>query len=186
MANVFFVSDTHFSHAMVAEIRGFESIEAHDEHLIEAWNAVVTKRDHVWHLGDLTLKNPTAIEHLVNRLNGIKHLVLGNHDRAHPIFKNSHNALKKYAPMFETVQLFARRRISGKEVLLSHYPYSGDHGEDRHLQFRLRDTGISLLHGHTHANNVLTLSTPLRTPQVHVGVDTWGRPVAQEEVYAWL
>src|SRR5690625_785261 len=101
MAGEFLVSDTHFSHDMVARIRGFDTTEDHDEHLIQQWNSVVTKIDHVWHLGDLTLKNPPAIAPILERLNGIKHLVLGNHDRAHPIFKNGHNSLKKYLPHFE-------------------------------------------------------------------------------------
>lgn len=185
MASVFFTADTHFSHELVANLRGAQTIEEHDESIIENWNAVVTKRDHVWHLGDLTLKNPPAISHLLERLNGVKHLVLGNHDRAHPIFRNGHNSLKKYAEHFETVQLFARRRISGKEVFLSHFPFDGDSYDDRYTHFRLRDSGVPILHGHTHAEGVLTRSS-MGTHQVHVGWDAWGRPVAQEEVYAWL
>lgn len=46
MAGVFFVSDTHFSHDMVARIRGFDTTEDHDEHLIQQWNTIVTKREH--------------------------------------------------------------------------------------------------------------------------------------------
>lgn len=185
MANIFFTADTHFSHKLVAGLRGFESTEDHDEVVIESWNAVVSKRDHVWHLGDLTLKNPPAIAHILDRLNGIKHLVLGNHDRAHPVFRNGHSSLKKYAEHFETVQLFARRKVSGKEVFLSHFPMDGDHGADRYSAFRLRDSGVPVLHGHTHSEGILTHSGE-GTPQVHVGWDAFGRPVHQDELVAWL
>lgn len=46
-------------------------------------NAVVKPTDHVWVLGDVSLKGPEnagQVRKEVNKFNGIKHLVLGNHD----------------------------------------------------------------------------------------------------------
>lgn len=82
MSNTFFIGDTHFGHVRVlefeAEARPFASIDEHDESLVDRWNAVVRKRDTVWHLGDV-LFGRRSFRHL-SRLNGTKKLVMGNHD----------------------------------------------------------------------------------------------------------
>jgi len=82
MGNIFFIGDTHFGHANILkfepEYRPFNSIQEHDEKLVEKWNSVVRANDTVYHLGDVAF--PTyAIKHL-SRLMGKKFLVLGNHD----------------------------------------------------------------------------------------------------------
>lgn len=50
----------------------------HDEELQMRWNKKVTKHDVVWILGDLA-QNKISIRNILS-FNGIKHLVLGNHD----------------------------------------------------------------------------------------------------------
>ena len=60
MSEVFFIADTHFNHKRIVEIREkergrkFASLEEHDEELIRRWNAMVGKKDTVWHLGDFS------------------------------------------------------------------------------------------------------------------------------------
>lgn len=78
MTNVFFISDTHFSHnkEFIYVSRGFSSIEEHDETLVKLWNLTVRKRDIVYHLGDVTFGN----FEILARLNGAIKVVLGNHD----------------------------------------------------------------------------------------------------------
>lgn len=87
MSNIFFTSDTHFSHANFltfrdvagSVIRPFSSAEEMDEHMIERWNSVVRDGDKVYHLGDVAFDKsrwPT----IAARLRGSKRLVLGNHD----------------------------------------------------------------------------------------------------------
>lgn len=82
MNRVFIISDTHFGHKKVIEFeklyRPFASIEEHDEELIKRWNATVFKKDTVWHLGDVLFGREAFS--VLPRLNGIKKLVLGNHD----------------------------------------------------------------------------------------------------------
>lgn len=86
------------------------------------------------------------------KLNGIKHLISGNHDRTHPMHRKAHVAIPKYAEYFQSIQSSARHRLNGTEMLLSHFPYSGDHtSEERYAQWRLPDYGVPLLHGHVHA-----------------------------------
>lgn len=78
-ARIFVIGDTHFGHKKIAEVRGFASVEEHDLALIHRWNSVVTKHDTVWHLGDVCFSK-SAFDCL-GRLNGIKKLIMGNHDQ---------------------------------------------------------------------------------------------------------
>jgi calcineurin-like phosphoesterase family protein len=79
---VFVISDTHFGHRKIldfeSEHRKFGSIEEHDEELVRRWNDTVGRKDTVYHLGDV-LFGSAAFSYLA-RLNGVKHLVAGNHD----------------------------------------------------------------------------------------------------------
>jgi calcineurin-like phosphoesterase family protein len=195
-AAVWFTSDTHFCHAMVANLRGFETAGGHDEALIQRWNEAVRPGDVVWHLGDVGMSR--GFLPLVDRLNGTKHLITGNHDAVWPGHRDSHKHQREWLQYFASVQAFARRRIAGQQVLMSHFPYRGDHTEtERHEQYRLRDEGLWLIHGHTHSTERTTLPTWLhiavgpgdigealpRGRQVHVGVDAWDlRPVPLDAV----
>jgi calcineurin-like phosphoesterase family protein len=179
---VWFTSDLHFGHRKVAEVRGFETTEQHDEALVDHWEDRVRDADDVWILGDLAASSPTYALGVLAALPGRKHLISGNHDRTHPMHRDAHNWQRRYLEVFESVQPFARRRIEGEEVLLSHFPYERDRAEPRHLQYRLRDEGLPLLHGHTHGRERLTttlvedaqgLSVRTRV-EVHVGLDAWG------------
>lgn len=75
-----FIADLHFSHENMARRRGFTDIYTHDEHIIKQWNSVVDKRDVTYVMGDVTMEKKSPY-HLLDRLNGVKHIVLGNHDR---------------------------------------------------------------------------------------------------------
>lgn len=81
MSNVFFISDPHFGHKNLVNWRmkgRFDHIDDHDEWLIARINSTVTKRDSLWILGDIAW-NIESMQKLA-RLNGMKKLVLGNHD----------------------------------------------------------------------------------------------------------
>lgn len=121
---VWFTSDLHFGHLKVSEIRGFGTPMQHDFALIKNWERVVRKNDQVWVLGDLAVSSPTRALEIVAALPGRKHLISGNHDACHPMHRNSHKYLRRYLEAFDSVQPFARRRIEGREVLLSHFPYA--------------------------------------------------------------
>lgn len=196
MSEVFFTSDLHLGHRLVAELRGFtysdyanqgelwtsETLTAeHDRVLAENWDALVKPSDQVWVLGDIsaggTKAQHKALDWLRDRPGG-KHLIAGNHDGCHPMHRDAHKWQPLYLDVFKTVQPFARRKINGQPVLLSHFPYQGDHTEaDRYDQYRLRDLGVLLLHGHIHR--------PLRKMgyQIHVGLDAWNlKPVNLDEL----
>ncbi|HEY0933727.1 MAG TPA: metallophosphoesterase family protein [Trebonia sp.] len=182
---VFYTSDTHFAHAMVAGLRGFSSPQEHDQEVVDRWNAVVRPGDMVWHLGDVGLGNELGILNTVTHLNGTINLVAGNHDRCWPGHRDARKRQRAWLEVFASVQAFAKTGIEGRTVLLSHLPYegAGDHtDEERYPQFRLPDLGGWLIHGHTHSR--FRLDGP---QSVHVGLDAWGlRPVPESEVAALI
>ncbi len=77
---IFFIADTHFSeeNIMKYENRPFASLEAMNEEMIHNWNKRVGSNDVVYVLGDF---GATGLEkQILERLNGTKYLVKGNHD----------------------------------------------------------------------------------------------------------
>lgn len=201
MSNVWFTSDLHIGHRRVAEHRFPVDLHAripwqdeemvkikvkhHDQTLAENWDERVQLGDHVWVLGDLSAGGKAATLNAIEWIRarpGIKHLVPGNHCPVHPMYRDSWKWQSWYFGIFESIQMAARRRIMGREVLLSHFPYRVDHTEvARFNQWRLRDEGLILMHGHTHS------AERLAGREIHVGVDAWGlRPVSLAEVTALM
>lgn len=130
MNTVYVIADTHFGHKRIIEFeklyRPFATIEEHDRVLVERWNAVVRKNDTVWHLGDVFFgkegHRPLAA------LNGIKRLVLGNHD---------HHPMEIYQQYFGKIYGVAEY----SNCLLTHVPVHPD-------QLYTRYSGN--IHGHKH------------------------------------
>lgn len=106
---MYVISDLHFGHESCAKRRGFGSIDDHDETIIERWNSVVNKRDTVWILGDLTMEK-TIHYPLLNRLKGIKNVVLGNHD------------LPQHVPELQKYVNKIAGAVDMKGCLLTHVP----------------------------------------------------------------
>lgn len=80
MCQVRMIGCIHFSHRSMAQYRGFQDDFYHDEHLISQWNKVVNKKDLTYVLGDITMECKEAY-YQIDRLNGRKIIVLGNHDK---------------------------------------------------------------------------------------------------------
>ena len=112
----FFISDTHFGDSRFDLFyRPFKSIKEQDEFLIERWNSVVMPEDEVWHLGDVSVIDDNL--NLLNKLNGTKHLIIGNYDEPR---------LELLKPFFKSIQLDKILTLStGEEVYLNHYPING-------------------------------------------------------------
>lgn len=80
----YYTSDSHFFHENILRYmdRPFKNVEEHDEALIKNWNEVVKNpNDVVYHLGDVGFGNKQRIKNYLHRLNGVIHLVKGNHDK---------------------------------------------------------------------------------------------------------
>lgn len=181
-----FTSDLHFGHARLIEIsaaRGaaFSSVEEMDETLVANWNVSVADDDTVWVLGDVDMHGKAASLAQVARLRGTKILVCGNHDACWGGFRDGWKQRARYREAgFAAIMDFASTRLPGvgphdpaTRVLLSHFPYVGDsQDEDRHTEFRLRDSGVPLLHGHVH-EKFRESRSPAGTWGINVGVDVW-------------
>jgi calcineurin-like phosphoesterase family protein len=189
---VWFTSDTHFQHKLVAvDIRGYSIGETtptfnHDSDIVDVWNAYIRPDDVVWHLGDVFLGPEEPGLFIVGKLNGRKRLVHGNHDKVSAIHFDAWRHQPLWAQYFEAVMPYAKVKIGLKnKALLSHFPWNGDGEgertlEERYSQFRLnRDPKVPriLIHGHTHSS----LKVDGRD-SIHVGWDAWHRPVSLEEV----
>ncbi len=102
---IFFISDLHLSHKNLRKFREersgvyFNNIEEMDDWLIDNINSVVRPKDHLWILGDVAWGSTGMNK--VRRINGKKHLVLGNHDKytineISRDFASVHGVYKKY------------------------------------------------------------------------------------------
>lgn len=69
---IWLTGDHHFRHFNIIKYcnRPFESIEEHDQTLIDAWNKCVMDGDTVYYLGDFTLGNVQAVREIVPFLKG--------------------------------------------------------------------------------------------------------------------
>ena len=176
MSETWLTSDTHLGHDFVARLRGFEGHAEHDAELARRWDKRVRDGDEVWVLGDVAMNGwRDRIAWFADRP-GVKHLVLGNHDRAHPMHRNAHSHLPAYLTAFTTVQTAAMLRHG---LLASHFPYDGEGGtrepdaKDRATQWRLRDEGAPLVHGHVHDSTRYRYSNR-GSLMLHAGLDAWG------------
>jgi calcineurin-like phosphoesterase family protein len=178
MTRVFYWADLHVGHELVALDRGYASCAEHDEALAQSWAESVTKKDTVWLLGDLASSNPRPALELLDKLPGTKRLVAGNHDPVHPLQEDAHRHFRKYLDVFASVHTSATRRLGNHFALLSHFPYEGDGPgrEDRYSQWRLRDEGAWLIHGHVHQ------AWRVKGRQINVGFDHWPTPASAEEL----
>lgn len=144
-----------------------------NEGLIERWNSVVGDNDLVMILGDMFFCGSTKAKDIMKRLKGVKHLVRGNHDWG--VIK-PHRA--EEFGFYRVTDDVETGWINGAPVVMSHFPYTGDHTTDvRYLDKRPKDQGLWLLHGHVHS----LWKTNGR--QINVGVDVWNwTPVNADEI----
>lgn len=159
----FFSSDTHYGHNNILKYcnRPFVDIEEHDGKLIANWNSVVGPEDEVYHLGDFAMGKTPSPSYL-NRLNGIKHLVWGNHD------SNQTRAL----PGWTSSQPYLEIILEKQFIVLCHYKFD---------VFNKSHHGAIQFYGHSHG------SMPGNDQQLDVGVDCWNyMPVTLEEIKARL
>jgi len=192
MSKRFFTSDPHIGHKLVAGTRGFDDPADHDRVLAENWDRVVSPDDVVFVLGDISInpKRDGAFEWFRNRP-GKKHLILGNHDEPHPMHSRALQAQQdaNWRDTFATMNAWLRLKMQGRTMLLSHFPYEGEGSrdiEDRNTEYRLKDAGFPLLHGHTHDKHTAHVSEA-GTHMLHVGLDAWGLNLVPEAtVVEWL
>lgn len=192
MNDVWFTSDLHLEHNRLADIRGFNGdVELHNRAIMTNIYDTVRNGDQLWILGDISSGSSASESHALGLLSKLRvnrrltiHLVAGNHDTVHPAHRSAQKRYRTFHNTFDTVQPFARRRISGHNVWLSHFPWRGygdrEPGVERYAECRLNNTNPSdwLLHGHTHFTDPVSSAN-----SINVGVDAWDlAPVSIHEI----
>lgn len=160
MSNVWFISDLHFEEINIVNHRNLgNTIEEHDETIIDNINKVLGKRDKLFILGDLG-RGQIALDK-IGRLSGTKELILGNHDQL---------ATACYLHYFSKVHGFRRY----KQFWLTHCPI---HPQEIY-------TCRGNIHGHLHYG---AKTAPLLYPYFNVNVEyNGGKPVALDTIYDWF
>lgn len=89
MSRVFFISDLHIYHKKLCERYRDGDVDDDYKKIVSEWNSVVTKRDKVYVLGDITMEKDEYIEQFIKDTNGHKVIIGGNHD-TEPCCKKLH------------------------------------------------------------------------------------------------
>jgi len=114
--NVYFSADFHIGHANVIKYsnRPFKDVHHQSEGLIKRFNATVRNEDVCYFLGDMGFG--TGLKDVIDRLNGTKILILGNHDKKQQAMLCSG---------FDAVMNSMSMIIQGELVTMTHCPLRG-------------------------------------------------------------
>jgi calcineurin-like phosphoesterase family protein len=130
---IFFTADTHFGHRsiMLRFNRPFKNVKHMDTCLIRNWNSTVSPFDYVYHLGDFGYGLNT--QEIFDQLNGVKHLIVGNHDTKQVLTLG-----------WASIRDKGSLRIGDCSIWLSHKPTKPPRVKMQKIKRQLR------LHGHNH------------------------------------
>lgn len=173
---IYFTSDLHLGDERVLRYRPvFSDIEDMDETIIRNWNNKVCPSDEVYIIGDLAFQSKHGIDYYLERMNGRKHLLIGNHE------EDWIGKVEDLSNYFESVDHMVYLESEDKHLTLCHYPmlewYGTRYGKPSYL-----------LHGHIHARTHLESYKYIKEHlpnALNVGVDVNGyEPVVFEELLA--
>jgi len=162
---LYFSADQHYYHKNLSVHRGFNSLEEMNELMIENHNKKVTKHDHIYILGDFSFGTVEQTLGILNRLNGNKFLIIGNHDEK--MIKNK-EIVSKFAWIKDYYML--KLKDKGLKIALFHY-----------LIYRWDCIHYGSLHFHGH-NHDRKLDIEINN-SYNVGVDVNNyEPVSLDEI----
>jgi calcineurin-like phosphoesterase family protein len=168
---IYFTADHHFGHANIIRhcSRHFSSAAEMDASLLENWNSCVEQNDTVYILGDQFFRNTAPAQEYLLKLNGKKHLIIGNHDKDWMKRIELPDFFASVTNMFEISD-------GSHKITLCHYPLMTWNGVAK---------GSSLIHGHIHNKTDAEYFTLIRSMPnlLNAGVDINGyRPVTFNEL----
>jgi calcineurin-like phosphoesterase family protein len=189
--DVWFWSDMHLGHKCehwetpLWKNRGFNSVEEHDETLIERWNDNIGEESDIFHLGDIMFgsNGEERLEEVLNKLTfKTLYLFSGNHSAGYKqlLSKSSEENGVRYLGFGNKKIYFVPNYLEiivyGQPIVLSHYPLVSWNGQAK---------GSWMLHGHCHGN--LWNSDIGKTLYIHckirdVGVEEVCYPISFENV----
>ena len=169
MNKIYFTGDTHFGHKNIlhyapkrcadigvtcqkiedkwvytdiftnVEISEEDAIMRMDCFIIDKWNSIVDKHDEVYILGDFSFHGVEKTQRIFHRLNGNKHLIIGNHD-------GSGSAIQGWATCKQMRLLDCKKSrfdflTENKRLFMCHFPMQS---------WGYLEKGSIMLHGHCH------------------------------------
>ena len=138
----YITSDLHFGHTNIMKFcpvtraRYNNDVVYMNEAMVKEWNEIVNPEDTVYILGDVAFMPASKAATYVNRLNGTKILIEGNHDRKalnDPVFRSCFKEVHKYHHI----------NYNGTFVTMFHYPIA---------EWDQMHRGSVHFHGHLHGN----------------------------------
>lgn len=192
----FFTSDWHIGHAnsILFDKRPYRDVEHMHEDIIKKYNAQVPENGICYFLGDIATTSTETIRSVINRLNGTKVCIVGNHDKSYTSMYNCG---------FDVVLHTATIYIGKQKVTMSHCPLPGLyredtrgmngatgeenwHGEHKNERFTVKNESQFHLHGHIHSPNS-GKSKKILGRQFDVGLPANGyKPVPISEIESWI
>lgn len=171
MQHIWFTADLHAQHPKMVDICNRPTTrEEHDEWLLkEVFNKYVEKKDEVYIIGDISLGKRKDAEKWIARMNGNKHLILGNHDK-----NISH--LGNFNEITQIKDFTFSRGTLNIHIVLCHYPMAS---------WNRKIHGSWHLYGHVHGRFQapgLAWDCGIDNRNVACGVFGWCRPINLYEV----
>lgn len=171
---VFFTSDLHLGHTNIIKYcnRPYENVEEMNQALISNWNAKVSKLDTVYILGDLAFLPPRDLSDTVRKLNGIKILIEGNHDKHALKDINFRSCFMKIEKLLEIKLQDLEAPDGMQRITLCHFAMK---------VWNKSHHGAWHLYGHSHGS----LPDDPNSLSIDVGVDARNyAPISYDEVKA--
>lgn len=158
-------SDQHFGHKNIIHYseRPFENVEEMTEQMVANFNSCVSEDDASIWVGDVAFLHDDQTNEIVNRCNGYKILVVGNHDF-------NRKKLKKLN--FDEILLYFTYETPEFDLVFTHYPI--EHG--------LPWPDYVNVHGHVHVGK-----NPVNTLQ-HINVNCEFhdyKPIELDTIVQW-
>lgn len=123
----YYIADSHFFHESLnkqMDNRGFANLEEMHEYMIKKWNKKVRRGDDVVILGDFSMGKGVETNEILQRLNGAKYLIEGNHDK----FLNDRRFDRT---LFRWIKPYEELKDNKRKIILSHYPIMFYNGQNR-------------------------------------------------------
>ncbi len=168
-SKLFFTSDLHFDHFNIISFaqRPFKTENEMNEGIIRKFNSKVPEDGTTYILGDLyvSTKNPELLSSWIRRLNGKKHLILGNHDYFERDFYLDYCG-------FESVSQYLEIAVKKQIIVMSHYPM---------MSWNHIHCNAWMLYGHVHGtfnrvedlirNKIYPINNWVGSKTMDVGID---------------